>query len=356
MQFEFINSNRFRIAKTCPCGKSNRDGKFSPIKGYTDKGKCHSCGKFFPPEPSKKITFNFPYELIGIECNLFRYLTQIFDKQKVRAVFDKYKIASKNNDTIFPYINKNNDIVTAKIISYNNDGKRDKSKPPYYMHPKDYEFNMCLFGEHLVQPNEAVYICESEKSALIASIVIGGTWLATGGKANIKLIERINNVKILYPDNDAIDEWSNYGNINYKYLQVIKDKPKGYDVGDYCLDLAKTQKIIINLSNKNYLFYDSLIEFKEMFDLEILECNDNDYINICKNISFLLQLLEHEGITNYYDDGNIKINNLKRWLKESELQKWYLSNYRDLFLDKFQLLDKISSYFCKKYKDIIEIV
>ena len=33
----------------CPCGKNNRDGKFSPEKGYAglNVGHCHSCGKDF---------------------------------------------------------------------------------------------------------------------------------------------------------------------------------------------------------------------------------------------------------------------------------------------------------------------
>lgn len=35
------------LAKLCPCGKSNSDGKFVPFKDYTDRGYCHSCGLYF---------------------------------------------------------------------------------------------------------------------------------------------------------------------------------------------------------------------------------------------------------------------------------------------------------------------
>jgi len=42
-----FESNRHRLNPTCPCGKSNRDGKFSPQKGFAgmNVGHCHSCGK-----------------------------------------------------------------------------------------------------------------------------------------------------------------------------------------------------------------------------------------------------------------------------------------------------------------------
>lgn len=42
-------SRRFLVSPTCPCGKSNRDGKFSPFLGFSYKGYCHGCGKTFYP-------------------------------------------------------------------------------------------------------------------------------------------------------------------------------------------------------------------------------------------------------------------------------------------------------------------
>ena len=50
-ELKFItNPQRFKIATHCPCDKDNRDNKFVPFEGYTDKGYCHSCGKTFHPE------------------------------------------------------------------------------------------------------------------------------------------------------------------------------------------------------------------------------------------------------------------------------------------------------------------
>ena len=40
-----LDNRARRSIKECPCGKQNKDGKFCPFKGYTDKGHCFSCGK-----------------------------------------------------------------------------------------------------------------------------------------------------------------------------------------------------------------------------------------------------------------------------------------------------------------------
>lgn len=49
-----FDKNRFRI-KYCPCGKSNKDGKFAPFQGYDDKGYCHSCDRCFRVEEDTSL-------------------------------------------------------------------------------------------------------------------------------------------------------------------------------------------------------------------------------------------------------------------------------------------------------------
>ena len=44
-----FDKKRHRV-KHCPCGKSNRDGKFVPYVGYDTKDYCHSCGQVYLPE------------------------------------------------------------------------------------------------------------------------------------------------------------------------------------------------------------------------------------------------------------------------------------------------------------------
>ena len=46
-----LDKKRSRV-KQCPCGKSNKDGKFAPYEGFEDKGYCHSCQQTFLPSNS----------------------------------------------------------------------------------------------------------------------------------------------------------------------------------------------------------------------------------------------------------------------------------------------------------------
>ena len=47
-----FEQKRYLANKYCPCGKSNRDGKFATEKGFKNKfiGHCHSCLKDFWPD------------------------------------------------------------------------------------------------------------------------------------------------------------------------------------------------------------------------------------------------------------------------------------------------------------------
>src|SRR5690606_12659569 len=52
--------NRYRV-KHCPCGKSNRDGKFVPFEGESILGHCHSCGESFFAKTEKPEFRKHPY-------------------------------------------------------------------------------------------------------------------------------------------------------------------------------------------------------------------------------------------------------------------------------------------------------
>ncbi|MBT4969895.1 MAG: hypothetical protein HOM80_12890, partial [Bacteroidetes bacterium] len=55
-----LDKKRFRV-KNCPCGKSNKDGKFVPYIGYEDKGYCHSCGETFLPDLLQSEQMDIPH-------------------------------------------------------------------------------------------------------------------------------------------------------------------------------------------------------------------------------------------------------------------------------------------------------
>jgi len=54
-----LDKKRF-LVKYCPCGKSNKDGKFVPYVGYDEKGYCHSCCETFLPELPQPGQWNTP--------------------------------------------------------------------------------------------------------------------------------------------------------------------------------------------------------------------------------------------------------------------------------------------------------
>src|ERR1035437_7865870 len=153
-----LDKNRFRV-KHCPCGKSNKDGKFVPYVGYDDKGYCHACGEKFllelkrndeswkfptamqpvKKQPEKILPASFiPVTTFKeslkhhLENNFIKYLIIIFGSEITEQLISKYFIGTSkhwNGATVFWEIdiNKPAKIRTGKIMLYNAiTGKRIK--------------------------------------------------------------------------------------------------------------------------------------------------------------------------------------------------------------------------------------
>ena len=116
-----------RRVKYCPCGRSNRDGKFAPYIGYADKGYCHSCGETFLPELLEQGALNEPASrrkkvvkpislieerileqtLRRYEHNHFTiYLESVFGKEVTSLLMRKYYVGTSKKwygATVFSY-------------------------------------------------------------------------------------------------------------------------------------------------------------------------------------------------------------------------------------------------------------
>ncbi len=130
--------------------------------------------------------------------NLNNYLYSVFGMEKVSRVNRDYFVGStKNRITIFPLIDANGILRSAKFMQYNDEtGRRlkDVSNAFNWLHsvlikkkllPEIFILRACLFGEHLIglEDNSHKIICivESEKTAIIASICIPDCiFMATG--------------------------------------------------------------------------------------------------------------------------------------------------------------------------------
>lgn len=185
---------------------------------------------------------------------LYRFLLQHFEASDIDRVWKLYHMgATKDGCPIYWQIDAQGNVRTGKIIIYHNDGHRDKSKKPIWIHnvlkqrqelPTDFNMEQCLFGEHLLSqfPTATIALVEAEKTALICAMQYTGfVWLATGTKS-IFSPDRLRQLKgrkvIVFPDTDALQSW--------------KDKAKDQDfaahglnvtISDYAARRASAQQI-----------------------------------------------------------------------------------------------------------------
>lgn len=211
LRFDKIRSR----VKYCPCGKSNRDGKFVPYEGFEDKGYCHSCGETFLPKiendhdgqnvkfvsfPPRPISFVDPSvmeaSLKGYDQNNFvLFLQTRFGKANAMKAVEAYKVGTSKRwpgANIFWQIDPEGKIRSGKIMLYNpSTGKRQNKNSWVHsvLKEEDFNLNQCLFGSHLLKYDsyKSVAIVESEKTAIIASVLKPEfIWLATGGKNGLQ--------------------------------------------------------------------------------------------------------------------------------------------------------------------------
>ena len=236
-----FDRKRFQVAPACPCGKSNRDGKFVPYKGETDKGYCHSCGETFLPErENEAFMFNqntrdltehehptsyikpetFKASLNRYEINLFvQFMINTFGHDLTNKAIAKHYIGTtRNGSTVFWQIDKQSNIRSGKIIAYDaTTGHRLKDIKPNWVHVamnlQGYNLKQCLFGSHFLKGNsKPAAIVESEKTAVIGSLYLPDLlWLACGGKDGLQTskMEVLKGRKvILFPDLDGFEKWT----------------------------------------------------------------------------------------------------------------------------------------------------
>lgn len=198
---------RKRNVKECPCGESNKSGKFVPYEGYEDCGYCHGCSKTFLPERDKSRERDFtkfdrqPMEaatqyidkaimIASLRCydknNFARWLADLFGWEKAKTLIDRFFIGTaKDGNTVFWHLDEKQRVTAAKKMPYGPSGKRDRNKHPEFPFKVADGYRHCLFGLHQLgqySPTTAINLVESEKSAIIGySKMPQYCWLATGG-------------------------------------------------------------------------------------------------------------------------------------------------------------------------------
>lgn len=188
------------------------------------------------------------------ETALYVWLCREFDNAAVDKVFNAYRVGGAEFRTdaghravSFPYIGIDGRCVDCKIFHTDiNTGSR-KTAPPLYSWTdsngvkksspftwllfqlmreakrqgkikrdattQDYRAKWCNFGDHILRerPTDTVCIVESEKSALIASIVYPEKiWIAVGSMENLteeRFTQYRGRTVVVFPDRDGLEKW-----------------------------------------------------------------------------------------------------------------------------------------------------
>ena len=191
--------------------------------------------------------------------NFYKWLIKLFDQPTANELALKYNIGTSKHwqgANIFWQVDVNGAIRGGKIMLYNSDtGKRVKEPEAKitWVHRaarmKDYNLSQCLYGEHLLntRPDAIVKIVESEKTAIIASVIYPEfIWLASGSLTNLSVARCMpltGRTISLIPDCGAEQQWidkcaSLRSLIKADWVVdcITGNNPKGYDLCDYILD------------------------------------------------------------------------------------------------------------------------
>jgi hypothetical protein len=302
-----FDKNRKRVEK-CPCGEDNKNQKFSPYEGYTDKGHCHSCDKTFLPELPKveqnntsqsarytKSNFQRDRQIDFIPKTIFvKQFSSVnhlysenhfiqwlgnpqrgefaFDDKTIIHLIENYFLANSNKYkgwVLFPYIDIEGNIRDIKAMDYNpTSGKRISTKNgdsqnrchfigKEILNNPEANTERCFYGEHLLKGNnKLVRVFESEATATqTAPFYPNSVCIATGGSNGCKWTEKgkcsvlKRRTVILYPDIDAHDNW-------VQKAEILR----GYGINVQVSTLIKNKAL--KFAEQNGIQYSDLVKGK----------------------------------------------------------------------------------------------
>lgn len=187
-----------------------------------------------------KLQYVDPSVLLGAKqydlrkCSLFVWMCRMFPEDKVREAWEMYNVTTDSHgNAVYWYVDQNGKILYDKRISYKEDGHRDKNFfPGRQYRVVDGYTGRCFFGSCLPDDGKKVFVCESEKSAILGWLYWGRRFVATGGKGNLSCVEP---GMLLCPDMDARIEWEEKGEVWpwwEKWGKPVSEIPAKADIGD----------------------------------------------------------------------------------------------------------------------------
>ena len=314
-----LDSKNRRKIKSCPCGKSNKDGKFVPYSGYDEHGFCHSCSRTFLPnsgtlvdiskikkEQPQKPTWNYLKDEVDIflggyyQNNLITWLKKFFTLEQIDKVITDYLIGTSgywNGATVLFQHDLKNKCRYGKVIQFDSETGKTIKEPrrktirlatTLKLKTEGYQIKQCLFGLHLADMSEKVFLVESEKTAIVFALKYPDALvMATGGKGGLKYdyLKPIKNKNIVaFPDADGAEQWKEQALTLSKYgfkldvVDVVSDY--GLSGNDDILDFWIREEVLTPVYHDAETALDLLID---EFDLVLESKNkltETDYLNL----------------------------------------------------------------------------
>lgn len=271
----YVDSNGEVIDETCGrCDREDKCGYHLPPRVFFESNGivpkvCNKPTYKQEPRPSYMEPDILEKTMRDYNNNsLINFLCDHFPKDAVSELVGRYYVGTAQKwggSVVFWHVDRYHKIRSGKIMKYNRStGKREKEPFNHVtwahkeMKLKDYNFKMCLFGEHLIEDHfngsgERVIVVESEKTALILMLALQkAVWasqlvVACGGCGGIsaKMLEPLYGRDVLFiPDEGMYDKWSSRVNaLSDKFKSAtVSDimervaRNKGDDIADYIIE------------------------------------------------------------------------------------------------------------------------
>lgn len=301
-----FETRRYAIANECPCGKSNKDGKFAPFKGMEKYGKCHSCDQtFFPPsENSGAPVTNESQKYIdpaSIDHSqvfhgkdpFFKHFAEIVgDPDKATEHLLKMNVGHRAGATVFWLIDDYGRICSIKSFKYDDQGNKISIVPESLFNLAN-NYYPSLFNACAINDGKTIIIVESEKSAAIASYFFPEyTWIGAGGANGLSPDKAMplkgRDVIIMYDSDDpgrtgaakAFELLKSF-KCNVKDLDLYEDRVDGYDIADLIYDRSSDEEFMNKfLRSRLDKVAKQLILGNDVDDLEagIIEIDEDDMV------------------------------------------------------------------------------
>lgn len=205
-----------------------------------------------PPAPPSTMPSEWvPASMARGDNSLTRWMKSFLPPAEVDRVVRDYRVGTtKDGNPIFWLIDTRNGVRTGKVITYGENGRRIKEKPPYFVHKvMGDSFNRVSvpFGTHLdpFAGTKPCAVVESEKTALIMAVLRPEwVWLAVGGSTQLsKMRPMVPMGATLFADDDeAGRKWIEWGRENghpvSDWWDMLDDRGNGADVADLCVALG----------------------------------------------------------------------------------------------------------------------